>query len=232
MLFCPLPLVILLAASSCKAEYLDRWNYYGTEQRKDDHFDFGPEDWQDIVCDETNGETLDQCLAYIDKWHTGRGWKIEDNYCLWCPEGGNDCGIHHQSPIDLLRDGAIEGHENENECLDLHWMKYEDSFCTEDQLIAADAFTVERHALRVSQPITVFEDQELQIDCENSDGKRRFGRIDFSTGFSQWWYLSHIDFHTPSEHTQEGKRYDGEIQLVSSSSLMSISPNRSAGGVK
>lgn len=28
-----------------------------------------------------------------------------------------------------------------------------------------------------------------------------------------WWYLSHIDFHVPSEHTQEGKRYDAEIQM-------------------
>ena len=27
------------------------------------------------------------------------------------------------------------------------------------------------------------------------------------------WYLSHIDVHTPSEHSQEGKRYDGELQL-------------------
>lgn len=27
------------------------------------------------------------------------------------------------------------------------------------------------------------------------------------------WFLSHIDVHTPSEHTQEGKRYDAELQL-------------------
>ena len=27
------------------------------------------------------------------------------------------------------------------------------------------------------------------------------------------WYLSHIDIHTPSEHTQEGKRYDAELQM-------------------
>jgi hypothetical protein len=38
-------------------------------------------------------------------------------------------------------------------------------------------------------------------------------RIDFSKGFSQWWHLSHTDFHVPSEHTQEGKRYAGEIQM-------------------
>lgn len=32
-------------------------------------------------------------------------------------------------------------------------------------------------------------------------------------GFSDWWYLSHTDIHVPSEHTQEGKRYDAEIQM-------------------
>lgn len=30
---------------------------------------------------------------------------------------------------------------------------------------------------------------------------------------SEWWHLSHIDVHVPSEHTQEGKRYDGELQM-------------------
>jgi hypothetical protein len=80
-------------------------------------------------------------------------------------------------------------------------------------MIASDAFTVERHALRITQPITVFADDEIQIDCSLQGVGRKFGRIDFSKGFSQWWFLSHIDFHTPSEHTQEGKRYDGEIQL-------------------
>jgi hypothetical protein len=32
-------------------------------------------------------------------------------------------------------------------------------------------------------------------------------------GFSQWWHLSHIDIHTPSEHTQDGRRYDAEIHM-------------------
>jgi len=42
---------------------------------------------------------------------------------------------------------------------------------------------------------------------------RSAGQIDFSKGFSQWWHLSHTDVHVPSEHTQEGRRYDGEIHL-------------------
>lgn len=101
-------------------------------------------------------------------------------------------------------------------------MKYEDSFCSLEALIESDAFTVERHGLRIAQPITVYDDWTNDIDgvvdgihleCRIPGLGSRFGRIDFSKGFSQWWYLSHIDIHVPSEHTQEGKRYDAEIQL-------------------
>jgi len=101
-------------------------------------------------------------------------------------------------------------------------MKYEDSFCTMDQLIDSDAFTIERHALRISQPIAVHDDfsqdpdgveDGVELKCRLEGRGSRFGRIDFSKGFSHWWYLSHTDIHTPSEHTQEGQRYDAEIQL-------------------
>ena len=105
---------------------------------------------------------------------------------------------------------------------DLHWMKYEDSYCTLDQLEDADAFTIERHALRITQPITVYDSRQddkdgvpdgVKLECRIEGKGSRFGRIDYSKGFSQWWHLSHIDIHTPSEHTQDGVRYDGEIQL-------------------
>lgn len=101
-------------------------------------------------------------------------------------------------------------------------MKYEDSYCTMEQLIDADAFTIERHALRISQPIAVYDNFTEDLDgvpdgvrlgCVRKGKGSRFGRIDFSKGFSHWWYLSHTDIHTPSEHTQEGTRYDAEIQL-------------------
>jgi hypothetical protein len=214
-------LLLVVCSINAQDEFLDRWNYYGTEQRVSDNsgtgtfMDYGPPDWGDIECNENNRETLDECLAYRDKWHTGREWDIKDNYCRWCPAdlGFANCGRHHQSPINLERDRAILGHENEKECIDVHWMKYEDSYCTLDQLMDADAFTVERHALRITQPITVFDNNDIRIDCNKPGVGRKFGRIDFSKGFSQWWFLSHIDVHTPSEHTQEGKRYDGEIQL-------------------
>lgn len=105
---------------------------------------------------------------------------------------------------------------------DLHWMKYEDSFCSLDQLEDADAFTIERHALRIAQPISVFDNfaedldgvpDGVKLECRQPGRGSRFGRIDYSKGFSHWWHLSHIDIHTPSEHWQDGVQYDGEIQL-------------------
>lgn len=52
------------------------------------------------------------------------------------------------------------------------------------------------------------------MKCRIPGRGSRFGRIDYSKGFSDWWYLSHIDVRIPSEHTQEGRRYDAEIQLA------------------
>mmetsp|Transcript_25784 Transcript_25784/g.28947 ORF Transcript_25784/g.28947 Transcript_25784/m.28947 type:complete len:581 (+) Transcript_25784:49-1791(+) len=207
--------------------YLDRFNYENVSIRRSDGFmDYQPEDWERIQCDEHS--SLETCLAYIDTWETGRDWAINTNYCRWCPEGGDstlcDNNRHHQSPINLERVVGYEPdtHDLANECIDIHWMKYEDSFCTLEQLIDEDAFSIERHSLRISQPITVYEniDQDLdgvpdgvRLQCRLEGRGSRFGRIDFSKGFSQWWYLSHTDIHTPSEHTQDGKRYDAEIQL-------------------
>lgn len=93
-------------------------------------------------------------------------------------------------------------------------MKYEDSSCTWQQLEDQGAFTVERHALKMTQPLQHGSGgtNNIRINCP-SDLGRRFGRIDFSKGFSDWWFLSHIDFKVPSEHTQEGKRYSAEIQM-------------------
>mmetsp|Transcript_8669 Transcript_8669/g.18721 ORF Transcript_8669/g.18721 Transcript_8669/m.18721 type:complete len:449 (-) Transcript_8669:740-2086(-) len=101
-------------------------------------------------------------------------------------------------------------------------MKYEDSFCSLDQLEASDAFIIERHALRIAQPISVYDDlaedkdgvsDGVKLECKIKGRGSRFGRIDYSKGFSEWWHLSHIDLHTPSEHSQDGIFYDGEIQL-------------------
>jgi hypothetical protein len=75
-------------------------------------------------------------------------------------------------------------------------MKYEDSFCTLDQLIDAEAFTIERHALRISQPIEVYDnitnDEDgvpdgVRLLCRIEGKGSRFGRIDYSKGFAHWW---------------------------------------------
>ena len=92
-------------------------------------------------------------------------------------------------------------------------MKYEDSTCSWHDLKRNDAFTIERHALKVTQPLEEASLGGYRLDCPSSDG-RKFGRIDFSKGFSEWWFLSHMDFKVPSEHTQQGKRYSGEVQLA------------------
>lgn len=94
-------------------------------------------------------------------------------------------------------------------------MNFFDSTCTTQHLREKRAFAVDRHALRILQPVKwVDARNRYYLDCRNdAAGGLRFGRIDFSFGFSNWWYLSHTDFHMPSEHTQNGKRYDAELQM-------------------
>lgn len=160
----------------------------------------------------------------------------------WCPaEEDDSCGSHHQSPINLERNRASQNHPLNNECIDIHWMacKYlriqhsksytswtiltayifrsvidHDSSCDFETLREKKAFTVERHALKITQPLeSTGAPDAYQLACKSPKGARTWGKIDFSRGFSQWWHLSHVDFHVPSEHTQEGKRYSGEIQM-------------------
>lgn len=155
-------------------------------------------------------------LGWPDTWEHAIGWDIDENHCRWCPEeGGDQCGRHHQSPIDLRRSFAIPGTPGANECLDVHLMTFDDSTCTVQKLREKRAFAVDRHALRILQPVKWVEERNrFFLDCRNDEaGGLRFGRLDFSFGFSNWWYLSHTDFHMPSEHTQDGKRYDAELQM-------------------
>jgi hypothetical protein len=155
--------------------------------------------------------------GWPDDWELGQGWELKKNSCEYCPEGSNKCGTHHQSPIDLERNRAIVGDPMENTCIDIHWMKYEDSTCTWNDLDSKQAFSIERHALKITQPLDYGNggSEDIRLDCDaGGDLGRRFGRIDFSKGFSDWWFLSHIDFKVPSEHTQEGKRYSAEVQMA------------------
>ena len=149
------------------------------------------------------------------------GWELEQNNCRYCPanvpdeELGMECESHHQSPINLERNRGLTNHTEEKECIDWHWMKYEDSSCTWNDLVKADAISIERHALRITQPMDdeLGRFNNLRLDCPGTTHSRKFGRIDFSKGFQDWWFLSHIDFKIPSEHTQDGKRYSAEAQM-------------------
>jgi hypothetical protein len=214
--------LVAITASAQQQLNLDRFTFENvTKTRPDGFSDFAPEEWFQIDCNDP-----DDCPeAYRDNWEYGRNWTLGENACWHCPEGSFLCGKHHQSPINLQREYGLEPgtHPNANECIDLHWMKYEDSFCTLDQLEDAEAFTIERHALRISQPIETYDNITEDTDgvadgvrllCRIPGRGSRFGRIDYSKGFADWWYLSHIDVRVPSEHTQEGRRYDAEIQLA------------------
>jgi hypothetical protein len=89
----------------------DRFNYRETVGT-----DFGPEDWNQVSCSD-----IRECPGWPDGWELGVGWELERTNCEWCPEeGGNDCGQHRQSPIDLKRERSTTGHDPE--CYDYHWM--------------------------------------------------------------------------------------------------------------
>lgn len=107
--------VVLTALQSFQpvsANNSDRFNYRETLGN-----DYGPEDWNKVTC--TN---LDTCLGWPDGYELGIGWELGDrNSCKWCPADGNHaCGVHHQSPIDLLRTATETGHDTE--CYDYHWI--------------------------------------------------------------------------------------------------------------
>jgi hypothetical protein len=109
----------IVAQNSAERGYLDRFTYQDSDIVRPDLFtDYSPSNWDDISCDE--GSRLEDCLAYPDKWETGRGWKITKNYCRWCPESDpGRCSRHHQSPIDLKREFGLPpgAHVNANECI-------------------------------------------------------------------------------------------------------------------
>jgi Eukaryotic-type carbonic anhydrase len=157
-------------------------------------------------------------LGWDDKVPNSQGWQIgSENHCIWCPASGNSCGSHHSSPINNERNRAVIGHPKYNICIDPHWLSYHDSSCSFDELRETNSFVIDRHALKIIQPIDYDADKSdgrYKIKCSKQPGVgRRWGRADFPKGFSQWWFLSHIDFKVPSEHTQEGKRYAAELQL-------------------
>lgn len=143
--------------------------------------------------------------------YTYFGWSIDDkgNGCLWCPEGGpENCGVHRQSPINLVRNVGELNKPYSKECLDWHWMHYKDDTCTWDSM--KDQFEINRHALHIHIPTR----EDGTIDCWEEGLGRRFPRLDYSKGFPDWWWMQRTDIVTPSLHWQEGHQYAAEVTLA------------------
>eukprot|EP00980_Cylindrotheca_fusiformis_P012173 scaffold2945_cov99-Cylindrotheca_fusiformis.AAC.2 len=182
----------------------DRFNY-----RQTIGTDYGPSDWNQVNC-----KTVGNCLGWPDGWELGVGWELGPyNQCQWCPANNDndnniDCGLHRQSPIDLLRTTAQTGHDTE--CYDYHWMAYQDGSCQWHNMVRngyttpETSFRIRRHALQILTPI---DNDTGRLQCGRDD---QFPRLDYSKGFPDWWFLSHTEITTPSEHFQNGKRYDAE----------------------
>jgi len=177
----------------------DNFNY-----RKTSGDNYGPAEWDKVRC---NG--LEDCPGWPDKHLSSIGWELEENQCIWCPETGNNCPSNHRmSPVNLVRDRAIEDNPNWKDCPDWHWMNFEDGTCTWDDM--RGSFEIARHALQIHTPMRDNGD----INCANSEGERLYPRLDYSKGFPDWWHLDRTDIKVPSEHTQHGKRYAAEITLA------------------
>jgi hypothetical protein len=95
-------------------------------------------------------------------------------------------------------------------------MRFKDGACTWEDIIDNDRsihrnnFLIQRHALQILQPI----DQSGNLQCWNDTlGGAIYPRLDYSKGFPNWWHLAHTSIKVPSEHVQDGKRYDAEVSL-------------------
>ncbi|GKY92918.1 hypothetical protein MPSEU_000260800 [Mayamaea pseudoterrestris] len=204
------PVLVLFAVVLLKANFsdADQFTYRSDASSSSSNNIYSPQDWDQVECTD-----LETCSGWPDKFLPSIDWKLDENACEWCPaDGSGNCGSNsRQSPINLERNRAINASEWHNNCVDTHLMRYYDSSCTFDELVRLNAFSIERHALKITQPIEPFNNT-WRLACEDERG-HQFGRIDFSKGFSHWWHLDHTNFKVPSEHTQEGRRYDAEMQL-------------------
>ena len=64
-----LGVVSLGTSASAQPSFLDRFTYEETTAlRSDGYHDYAPQDWNTIACPNSD----DECIAYHDKWHTGK----------------------------------------------------------------------------------------------------------------------------------------------------------------
>ena len=74
-----LGVVSLGTSASAQPSILDRFTYEDTTTiRSDGYHDYAPQDWNTIACptsknnNHNNQVVDDECIAYHDKWHTGK----------------------------------------------------------------------------------------------------------------------------------------------------------------
>ena len=99
------------------------------------------------------------------------------------------CEDHRQSPIPLNRNVTAE-----RECVDRHFMHHGPGQCS----LAKFDFQILPHVLRAYLP----------AKCPGE-----WPWIDFSMGFPDPWQLRFTDISVPSQHVQDGVRYDAEVVL-------------------
>ena len=131
-----------------------------------------------------------------EKWNPFIPYHGTNNMCKDCSKSKvRECTLHKQSPIHLFRNVT-----KSKECADRHAMLHDSGTCELRKM----SFSIEQHALRAYQPMLA----DGTIDCTEPS------TIDFSMGFPNPWTLVFTDIKVPSEHTQDGKRYDAEVQLA------------------
>jgi hypothetical protein len=208
-----LAFLCLLSITAVDGSY-DRFNYDVTDL---EDRNFGPADWGMVNCPDVEtcvsreNRRLEMTFCSNDHqvlmyspflFYLQPGWPTNwedfnafipyngtEHMCQDCSSSENPgCRRHKQSPIDLMRD--VTG---EKECKDRHRMNFVTGNCKFNQV----DFQILPHVLRAYQP-------------------ERCGalpNIDFSMGFPHPWHLSFTDISVPSQHAQEGKRYDAEVVL-------------------
>ena len=146
--------------------------------------------------------------GWPDKWRgqTSNGWTLG--------QLGNECARDLQGPLNLERQTGLQG-SRFFECIDVHWMKYHDGACNWKDMVDnqesrfRNNFHIRRHALTVASPLG----NDGVLDCPNGFGGH-FPQLDYSKGYPDWWFLSHMDIKTPAEWLQDGVRYDGQINYA------------------
>jgi len=148
---------------------------------------FGPNHWDLVKCADVN-----TCPGWPTNWDDFTSfipYANSTNRCIDCADSTTGaCSQHQQSPIHLFRNVTAQ-----RKCYDRHMMHFRKGNC----LFQDMTFEILPHALRANQPPKCgFEPM-----------------IDFSRGFPVPWKLDFTDISVPSQHTQDGKRYDAEVVL-------------------